>query len=136
MQLEHDQKHRYQAALKAEEAPWIAFGLDASVELISDRLSGMAGLIDWALHGQVGKLLGAESAKAFEFALLPAPSGHQSFLLYQYGREPDAKAFAAQLKKLGVEELVLAASTFPRDFLAKLEQNLKKDGIPTRHLEP
>lgn len=135
MKLDHDQKETWKTALRGEKAPWVLFGLDSSVELLSDRMGGMAGLIDWHLHGQVSALLGRRALGPEEFCLVPTGTGAQSFLLYHYGPSPDAKALVNHAKKLKVSHLALAASTFPKDFLAKLEQNLKKDGISFSHLE-
>jgi hypothetical protein len=136
LKLDRDQKESWKAALRGERAPWIAFGLDSSAAPLSDRLSGMAGLIDWHLHGQVSRLLAGGSLQPEEFCLVPTGTGAQNFLLYHFGPSPDAKAFAAQAKKLKVTQLALASSTFPKDFLSKLEQNLKKEGIHFSHLEP
>jgi hypothetical protein len=135
LQLDRARQEAWKAALRGATAPWVGFGLDSAVELLSDRLNGMAGLIDWHLHGQVSKLLAERALQPEEFCLVPTGTGAQNFLLYHYGSAPDAKAFALRAKKLGIQQLALAASTFPKDFLAKLEQNLKKEGIPFSHLE-
>lgn len=136
MALERDQKAGWKAALRAESSPFVAFGLDATVPLLSDRLAGLAGLIDWHLHGQVSRLLAEGTLPPEEFCLVPTGAGAQNFLLYHYGDKPDPQAFVARARKLKVERLSLAAATFPKDFLSKLEQNLKKEGIPFTHLEP
>jgi len=135
LKLDRETQAAWKKALRAEEAPLVAFGLDSGVPLLSERVSGVAGLIDWRLHGQVSKLLARGALAPEEFCLVPTGAGAQNFLLYHYGPSPDAKAFAAHAKKLKTDRLAIAGSTFPKDFLLKLEQHLKKEGISFSHLE-
>jgi hypothetical protein len=134
--LEAAEKDSWKAALRAANAPWIAFGLNAQTLSRAERLGGMAGLIDWHLHGQVSRLLAGERLAAEEFCFLPGPSATTSFLLYQHGENPSPASFLSRLKQLNIPEICLAESTFPEDFLAKLKQNLKKEGIRCTKLEP
>lgn len=135
--LETPEKDSWKAALRSNDSPWIAFGLNGQTFSRAERLNGMAGLIDWHLHGQVSKLLADERLSSEEFCLLPGPAANStSFLLYQFGENPSASAFLNRLKQLNIPEICLAESTFPEDFLAKLKQTLKKEGIRCTKLEP
>ena len=134
--LESEAKKRWKEALNRETSPWIACALDASVEHLSDRMSGMTGLIDWRVHGQVSRLLARGALPVDEFCLVPLPSGRQNFLVYHFKENPEPKAFLEGLRKLGIRQLSLAESTFPKDFLPKLKQNLDREGIRFSKLEP
>lgn len=131
------EKDSWKAALRSNDSPWIAFGLNGQTLSRAERLGGMAGLIDWHLHGQVSKLLAEERLGNEEFCLLPGLAEKStSFLLYQYGENPNASALMNRLRQLNISEICLAESTFPEDFLAKLKQTLKKEGIRCTKLEP
>jgi hypothetical protein len=135
--LETAEKDSWKAALRSNTSPWIAFGLNGSTLSRAERLGGMAGLIDWHLHGQVSKLLASERLAAEDFCLLPGPAAKPtSFLLYQHGENPSTSAFVNRLRQLNISEICLAESTFPEDFLGKLKQTLKKEGIRCTKLEP
>lgn len=135
--LDSAEKDSWKAALRSNGSPWIAFGLNGQTLSRAERLGGMAGLIDWHLHGQVSKLLAGERLNAEEFCLLPGPAAKStSFLLYQHGENPSASAFVNRLRQLNISEICLAESTFPGDFLGKLKQTLKKEGIRCTKLEP
>jgi hypothetical protein len=135
--LEATEKDSWKTALRASNAPWVAFGLNGQTLSRAERLGGMAGLIDWHLHGQVSKLLADERLADEEFCLLPGPAADStSFLLYQHGASPNTASFLSRLKQLNISEICLAETTFPGDFLAKLKQNLKKEGIRCTKLEP
>jgi hypothetical protein len=133
--LDAEKKKAWKNALRECPSPWIVFGLP-SLGLPEDRLGGVAGLIDWLVHGQVSRLLSRGLLEPEEFCLFPGQGKHGNFLLYHYGQEPDVKSFLGRLKKLRVQELSLAESTFSKDFSAKLKQNLQKDGIRCTRLEP
>jgi len=135
--LEPAVKDSWKAALRSNGSSWIAFGLNAQTLSRAERLGGMAGLIDWHLHGQVSKLLADQRLADEEFCLLPGPAASStSFLLYQHGANPNTASFLSRLKQLNISEICLAETTFPEDFLAKLKQNLKKEGIRCTKLEP
>jgi hypothetical protein len=134
MKLEPTIRAAWVNALESESATWILFGADASIPLFSDRMAGMAGLIDWRLHGQLSGRVADLAADSF--SLFPLHKGAQNFLLFHYGAAPNAKAVAEQLDKLGVKEVAAAETTFPKDFLPKLKQTLEKGGVRYRRLEP
>lgn len=133
--LEAAQKEAWRNSLRANTSPWIAFALNAETTDHAERLNGMAGLIDWQIHGQVSNLLAQRRIGREEFCLIPGNSGRH-FLLYQHGEKPNATAFAQRVQHLRIPEICLAESTFPGDFLAKLKQTLKKEGIRCTKLEP
>lgn len=116
--------------------PWLVGGLDSRVDSLAERVGGMAGILDWLVHGQVSRLLKREALGAEEFCLVPGPQGRPNVLLYQYGGSPDAKLLSSKMKGLGVQNICLAETTFPKDFLAKLKQNLGREGISCTKLEP
>ena len=136
--LEAAKRNEWKKALAAATAPWIAIGLDHSETSLAARLEGLPGLADWALHGQVSRLLLREKIGAGEACLVPgdASLARPSFLFVP-SREPgSASRFLEQVKRLNVKEIALAESTFGEDFLAKVKQTFKKEGIRFTTLEP
>lgn len=134
--LDSQTKAQWKSALQKCQANWVLFGMDSQKEL-SERLSGMSGLIDWFLHGQVSRLSSTLSLNAEELCLLPGNPKLQrpNFILYQFSKSPDLKKLLAQLEALKITDLALSDSTFPEDFCDKLKQNLKKQGIRWNRLE-
>jgi hypothetical protein len=133
--LDAGQKRLLKEALCARPSPWIIFGLE-SAGSPAQRMGGLAGIIDWHLHGQVSSLLSDGRIANEEFCLFPGGGTKSYFLMYQFGSAPDVKKLLHRLQLLKVEEFSLAESTFPEDFLSKLKQTLKKEGIRCTKLEP
>lgn len=136
--LDPAQRARWKEALRKPSPAWVGCGLDSAVPELSARLEGMPGLIDWAAHGQVSGLLARGLLAVDECCLIPGDPALQrpSFLFLHHSSKSDPKEFAERAKKLGLSEIRLAETTFPEDFLAKLKQTLKKDGIRCMRLEP
>jgi hypothetical protein len=134
--LDSPTKAEWKNALVQCRAKWVLFGIDSAKDL-PERLSGMSGLIDWFLHGQVSRLISTLSLDVEELCLLPGNPGLQrpNFILYQFSASPDLKKLLGQLAALQITELALSDSTFPEDFCGKLKQNLKKQGIRWNRLE-
>jgi hypothetical protein len=129
-------KKSWKASLRANDSPWIAFGISSAGGLLAEKLNGMAGLIDWYLHGQVSALLTRGRVAPGEFCLIPSVNGKTSFLMYFYEASPDVKTFLARIRPLNARSLSLAESTFPGDFSSKVKQTLTKEGIRCKKLEP
>ena len=135
--LDTPKRESLKAALRACSSPWVAFALNSETANRDERMNGMAGLIDWHLHGQVSSLLAGNRIGKNEFCLIPATTaGSTSFLLYQHGEKPSVSELTDRLQQLKIGEICLAESTFPGDFLSKLKQTLKKEGIRCTKLEP
>jgi hypothetical protein len=135
--LDSPKKESLKAALRACSAPWVAFALNSETANRDERMNGMAGLIDWHLHGQVSSLLAGNRIGKNEFCLIPGTTaGSTSFLLYQHGEKPSVSELTDRVQQLKIGEICLAESTFPEDFLPELKQNLKKEGIRCTKLEP
>lgn len=136
--LESSTKKEFAQAIAGSTVPLIAFGLDAAVDSPAERMEGMAGLLDWTVHGQVSRLLAQGRFPAGEFCLVAGDPEKKrpSLLGYHYDAHPDVKKITERLKDLQVKEIGLAESTFPGDFLGKLKQTLKKEGIGCTKLEP
>ncbi len=136
--LDQQKRREWKAALSSTKSPWVVCGIDHSEENASARLEGMPGLIDWAVHGQVSALLQHKDLASGECCLIPGdPSlGRPNFLFYPARPSSGAQALLEKVRKLGIAELALAESTFPEDFLSKLKQTLKKEGIRFTKLEP
>lgn len=134
-QLSAQVKSNWKKALADCRAPWILSGIDGSMP-VSERLTGMAGLLDWKLHGQVSRLLVDDKFPAGEFCLIPgAGASRPSFLFWHYGQRPALSSLLEKFRSLQLKEVAIASSTFPEDFLAKLKENLKKEGIRWMELE-
>ena len=133
--LEPREKESWNAALDRAAGPWIAFGLDAAIPLGSDRVAGLAALIDWRLHGQVSRRI-ADGLSPNSFCLFPLPGGARTFLLYHYLGKPDPAAFAERARALGLRELLVAERTFPEDFPRKLKHALEELDVRYATLEP
>jgi hypothetical protein len=99
-------------------------------------MEGMTGLIDWALHGQVSRLVKRGILGQGESALLPGDPGRKrpSFLFVPTGE--NASALVKKIVQLSLRDITVAESTFPEDFLSKLKQTLQKEGIRCTKLEP
>lgn len=96
----------------------------------------MAGLLDWKLHGQVSRLLVDDKFPPDEFCLIPSTGkSRPSVLFWHFGPKPAVAPLLERLRSLHTKELALASSTFPEDFLSKLKENLKKEGIRWMELE-
>ncbi|MGE3263304.1 MAG: hypothetical protein AB7K68_16105 [Bacteriovoracia bacterium] len=135
--LSTEQKREIAAALAAVKAPWVLFGIDASRISLAERMEGIAGLIDWNVHGQVSRLLARGLFPADGFCVIPGDPSCQrpSFLAFQFGAQPDAKIAADYLRKLSVKDVSVAETTFPEDFCRKLKQTLMKEGSRWTKLE-
>lgn len=136
--LDPAKKAEWKKALAAADAPWIAIGLDFSGPGRSAGLEGMPGLADWDLHGQVSRLLLANRISDDESCLVPGNPelSRPSFLFVPARAANGAADFLEKLRRLQVKEIALAESTFPEDFLAKVKQTFKKEGIRFKSLEP
>ena len=128
-ELDSQKKKLWMKALSSTTVPWVVCGF-------KDSLDGMPGLIDWLVHGQVSRLVKQGKLAAQEACVLPGDPARQrpSFLLFPVSA--GAPALFEKLRKLAVSDLALAESSFPEDFLAKVKQNLKKEGIRCTTLEP
>lgn len=122
-------------AVRETAAPFVFFGVDGLLADPCDKLQGMAGFIDWNLHGQVSGLV-LKKPSPNSFSLLPHPAGKTTFLLFYFGEKPSASLAMARIKKLPISDLALAETTFPEDFLRDLKHALKKVGIRCTKLEP
>jgi hypothetical protein len=98
----------------------------------------MLGLIDWIVHGQVSRLLQKGRIGEDECCLLPGNpvNSRPSILLVPVSAPGAAKSLAEVARKLNISDLALAETTFPEDFLAKVKQTFKKEGIRCKKLEP
>ncbi|HEY8280446.1 MAG TPA: hypothetical protein VIH99_12530 [Bdellovibrionota bacterium] len=136
--LDPKQKRAWKSALMGAKSPWVVCGLRRTATGKAAMLNGMAGLIDWALHGQVSRLVREESLGTGEPCLLPGDPerGRPSFILFPVDPPATPQSVAEKVRSLKVSELALAESTFPEDFLAKLKQTFKKEGIRCTKLEP
>ncbi len=134
--LDPVRKKEWKEALAKSEAPWILCGLSHGGEGAYAAVEGMTGLIDWAVHGQVSRLLKRGELGSRDSAILPGDPGRgrPSFLLFPV--ESGAAALVKKIAQLKVTEIAVAESTFPEDFLAKLKQTLPKEGIRCTKLEP
>ncbi|MGZ3695007.1 MAG: hypothetical protein ACXWQO_12670 [Bdellovibrionota bacterium] len=135
--LDAAKKKEFNNSLSAAKTPWILFGIDASLASLAERMEGIAGLIDWSLHGQVSQLLARAKFPADGFCVVPGdPSCERpSFLAFQFGPHPDVKSAAERLHKLGIKDVSVAETTFPEDFCRKLKQTLTKEGSRWTKLE-
>ncbi len=133
--LDPVKKQAWQNALASTEAAWVICGFQSAVP---SALDGMAGLIDWAVHGQVSQRLCKGQIRAGEACVVPgdAQKRRPSFLLFPVDIPSGPSHLVEKARKLKIGELALAESTFPEDFLAKLKQTLKKEGIRYQKLEP
>ncbi len=135
--LDSHTRAAWKSALQSSQAPWIVCGIDTTAPSLAQRLEGMPGLIDWRVHGQVSALMNRQEMASETFCLIPDPSRPRtSFLVYNYGKSIDPKIFLQQLRALKLQEVQLAESTFPEDFLQKVKQHFKKEGIRSTKLEP
>jgi hypothetical protein len=136
--LDQEKRREWKAALVSTKAHWIVCGLDINEENPCSTLEGMPGLIDWTLHGQVSDLLLRKKISEGECCLVPGDSalGRPNFLFFPRSSAAGAQALMEKARKLKIDELALAESTFPEDFLTKLKQTLKKEGIRFMKLEP
>jgi len=130
-------RQKWKSALSGAGGGWVACGLDTSGSPAA-QLEGVAGLIDWIVHGQVSRLLLRGQLARGECCVIagdPARS-RPSFLLFpEGGRSGSAAALAERAKSLGIKEITLAENTFSEDFLAKVKQTFKKEGIHCGKLE-
>ena len=135
--LNPTQKAQLNEKLSQVTAPWVLFGVDASRSSLAERMDGLAGLIDWNVHGQVSRLLTKNLFPDDGFCVVPGdPScARPSFIAFQYGANPDVKFAAERIRKLGIQELCVAETTFPEDFSRKLKQTLSKEGSSWTKLE-
>lgn len=134
--LDLETKTTWMNALSSHSGPWILFGLDSQISPLSERLGGMAGLIDWYVHGQVSRLVSKENSDS-DFFLIPSTSKEKpSFFFYHYSGSPELKKLSEKIKHLQISNIAVALSTFPEDFSKKLKQNLERDGIQWTKLEP
>lgn len=135
-QLDPVLKKTLKEALASTTTPWVLCGLSRTDGGTPATLDGVVGLVDWMLHGQVSRLLQLGSLATGQTCLLAGDPqrSRPSFLL----APPAATAASVleKLRKLGVKEVVLAETTFPPDFKAKVKQTLKKEGIRCTPLEP
>jgi hypothetical protein len=134
--LDPAKRKLWNSALAAVTAPWVVCGITRRPDGEYASLDGFPGLIDWQVHGQVSRLLKRGRLAAGEACLVAGDParGLPSYLLFPV--EESAAALAQKLRALRVEELALAESTFPEDFLHKVKQTFKKEGIRSTPLEP
>ena len=136
--LEQERKRALTDALTKLRFGWVAIGISIPEENKASALDGITGLVDWAVHGQVSRLLLLKRLSTNECCLLPGDValGRPSFLFFPVDAPSGPQKFAEKIFKLGIKEIVIAESTFPGDFLAKLKQTLKKEGVSSTKLEP
>lgn|GEM_PF-5138414 len=135
--LDQQKRRDWKVALSSTKSAWVVCGFDSNEASMSARLEGMPGLIDWALHGQVSGLLKREG-EIGDCCLIPGDPLllRPSFLFFSTRTPSGAQSLLDKARKLGLSELTIAESTFPEDFLSKLKQTLKKEGIRYTKLEP
>src|SRR3989338_295592 len=129
--IEQKLKENWKKALNDCNGDWVLCGIDSQKNPLSERIDGFAGLIDWQLHGQVSRILRRGELPAEAFFLVGGDPARTipSFLFFCYSEDSEAKSFLKQLRSLKISECHLAETTFPEDFLGKLKQALKKEGI-------
>ena len=134
--LEADQKKILKEALLSVSSSWIVCGIRRETEIDYSCLDGIPGLLDWESHGQVSKLMRDGKIPFSETCLVPGDPQKKrpSYLLFPLSQ--GSNVLLEKIRHLQIREFCLAESTFPHDFLAKLKQNLKKEGIQFISLEP
>lgn len=135
--LDPYKKQEWKAALAANKAAWVACGLDLGGDG-GAAFEGMAGLIDWTLHGQVSALAIRRQIADGECCLVPgdASRGRPNYLFFPIRAATGAQGFIEKARKLNITDIAIAESTFPEDFLGKVKQTFKKEGIRFTKLEP
>lgn len=136
--LDRETRKQLNEALADVKSPFVFFGIDASLASLAERMEGVAGLIDWSIHGQVSRLLAGANFPADGFCLVPGDPANErpSFVAFHFGGpSPDVKTAAEYLRKLGARDVTVAESTFPEDFSRKLKQTLTKEGSSWTKLE-
>ena len=137
-QLNPATRSSWKKALSEISSGYVAVGLNSDLLTPPQHSEGMIGLIDWLLHGQVSRLLAKNKLLPGENILVPGNPDLQrpSFLFLYFDGNTEAKKTVNILKKLEISDLHLAESTFPEDFLGKMKQNFKKEGIRCIKVEP
>jgi len=118
-----------------EEAPkqsFILVGIQNNASHPSMLVRGAVGIIDWELHGQVSNLILKGERNNF---LVPHPNLPIQFLFVFYQSKQNAKSIAETLQKMKIQRISCVESTFEKDILAELKQNLKKDEIQLESME-
>jgi hypothetical protein len=135
-QLDPARKKALKHALMTAPAPWVLCGVTRGEGGVESALDGVVGLVDWILHGQVSRMIQSGLLSPGQACLLPGDPvrGRPSFLLAP--QNSTTANLLEKLRKLGVTEVVIAESTFPPDFRAKVKQAFKKEGIRCTPLEP
>lgn len=134
--LDQSTKKAWKAALSSNPAPWVICGIRNDQTGSVAKLDGIPGLIDWIVHGQVSRRLQQGQLGPKDCCLVPgAPERKLPHFLF-FPTTITSQAFAEKVKHLKISELALAETTFPEDFLPKVKQTLKKEGIRCVKLEP
>ena len=127
-----DMRSTLKKQMKENAEKLFVFCLSASHNTLSSNFQGVAGFLDWYLHGQVSNLMLKEKVDSNEFCLIP---GKPSFLFLYKDKNLDSRKLATKVHSLNISEIVLCESTFPEDFLAKVKENLTKQNIRWIKLE-
>lgn len=97
--LELGAKTQWFEQIAQHKGKWIVFGLNSSTTPNSERMNGMAGLIDWFVHGQVSKMVSKNQLYG-EFCLIPSENREKpNFLLYHYPGSPELKKAAKKFDR-------------------------------------
>ncbi len=113
---------------------WIVIGLQKQKSLAS-TIDGIAGLADWILHGQVSKQLQKMQLSNGDLFWVPGAGIPTNFLFIYLDDTFESKEVFKKLRSIQMNNVVVAESTFPEDFLGKLKQNLKKEEVTFTSLE-
>ncbi len=101
----------------------------------SATLNGLPGIADWILHGQVSTQLQKNLLSNGDLLWIPGKGVTTNFLFFYLDDSFESKEVFKKLKGIDLNEVVIAETTFPEDFLVKLKQNLKKEEISFTCLE-
>ena len=138
MQLNLDPKSKsgLKEAIVKNEKPWILIGLPEKLENLQ-KVRGTVGIVDWHVHGQVSELL-KRNYLTNGYAIIAGDPNKQraSIFIVRTGESLQLPALIDKIKKLAISSLCIAESTFPKDILEKLKQNLSKASIDFSKLEP
>lgn len=120
-------------------APWLLAGYQLSAgEPPAKSLQGTLGFLDWRLHGRLARLVREARLPPGEIAMLSNRGrlGQATLLVaHLKGDKSDLTSIETALKGLQAQDICVAASSFPEDFVSKLEAVFTKAGIRWTTLE-
>jgi hypothetical protein len=92
------------------------------------RFNGALGVLDWYLHGQVSGLWKQGRIGEASPSLFASGNGlHAIVIPWALASQP--KKVSETIAGLQRSKLLILESTFPKDILGKLTQNLKKESV-------